>query len=325
MPGACLLPLALLALSLLRLAAADELLNPVTCVVVPFREYGRTGNVLSQMRNIIELLEYCSGLGVLAKAPPGDSAFVVPPMFGTLGNWSSQTMLEQLPIAAKNCRELFEGEVDGNKIYFAEPRDFAKSLNCDTDRKRYSVTQVPVLSGSGSSKIIAFDKRGWEVAIEPTEIAMHFRGGDVMSQGRGFYVQPLCDYYRQAYIHANATCAVLIAEDDSNPCVEVMQRTLPCSRRISCGVTCSLTILARSSILASAKSTFSFAARDMFHDFRKKIFYRPFGVKSKEISAAQPILGRHDIVFATDGMDPWQNTLEQRQIMMGRPCSWRHE
>jgi len=306
-----------------------------TCVIIPIHRYGRSGNMQRQFEHVVQVLERCSGVAYHRYQQVWDPIAGIPQLMGTLDAWSADAMLETLPEVAHQCHHFHSMGPRG--MYLDQVDRFVKERGCSTT-PRYAVSSPSHWNnrtGAPVDMILAFDVHGWMAKVPDTTVAMHFRGGDTMRGADDrFYIQPICDYYLTAYRLLQGSCAILVAEDDTNPCTQVLLNALPCVEMAPCTGSpnpglCSMTVLARARRLVTSKSTFSiFAYHMLLSDLRPKHITYPISLLPGEVQ--EPVGAERDvemeryghaIAYSIEGLYPWMRTEAQIQLLKNRTVS----
>jgi hypothetical protein len=124
--------------------------------------------------------------------------------------------------------------------------------------------QVSAPPISSLPQFLAIDEKGLTLDLEDTAVA-HIRGGDIINKPgenrtvHSAYNQPPCSYYREAFLHSNASRLVIVAEDNRNPCVGYLRDAFPdrTEHLIGESVMTSTWVLVRAQVLILACSSFA--------------------------------------------------------------------
>ena len=256
--------------------------NVSQCVVIRHVNFGRSGNRLMQLRMVETLLSQCSGAALASKDVTADDVVRFPSMqvFGKAGAscspaWDRVEHVEhlfgQLRTQCQTFEFLWDGHYEGMRC---APQNTLRSMP--------SFQRIDGLNGDdgggGSSAhfpswLTDVDLEAWAVPLPRTLAVMHFRGGDIFwanAAANDLYTQPVCDHYLQSFRHSGATCALLIAEDNANPCVAAVEAASlsGCVQRagvhFACGPMCAFTLLARARLVIASFSTFLNTSLEVF-------------------------------------------------------------
>ncbi len=161
----------------------------------------------------------------------------------------------------------------------------------------------------------------WAVPLPSTTAVMHFRGGDIFSARPHYmYTQPVCDHYIQSFRHSGAACAVLVAEDDSNPCVAAVEAGLNCTHRPrQCGPACAFTLLARARLVIASASSVLSTALETFRAAERRVYF------SYCAACPVPVRAWDSARYCTETdrseLFPWNASARQLELLRTRPAS----
>ncbi len=181
-------------------------------------------------------------------------------------------------------------------------------------------------SGDAFPAWLDLDLAAWTTDLPNSTAVMHFRGGDVFNtpSPHGGYTQPPCDHYVQSFRHSGAACALLVAEDGRNPCVEHARRHVGCTRLVpagSCGPACAFALLARAKVLVASTSSFVRSASGVFPDPAKRVY--------TSYCSACPRRSGEEVAYCTEaareGLFPWNASAGQLEILRTRRVRVRGE
>jgi hypothetical protein len=245
-----------------------DCLHNSTCILIKHTSYGRSGNRYIQLGKVASMLSRCSGAAISLKDVKDDVVHF--PSMQIYGNpscspiWDRLTDLEYIFNQLRTVCQIFDfswgGQYEGMNCSLQSPPKFHR---------------IDLNSRFPAWLEISLD--AWQVPLSNSTALLHFRGGDIfkVSPHRG-YTQPVCDHYIQAFRHSGAACAVLIAEDDKNPCVAAVEASLnsSCTHRPSkCSPACAFTYIARARLIIASKSTFLSSAIEIFPDTERQVYY----------------------------------------------------
>jgi hypothetical protein len=293
--------------------------NQSTCFVWHHISHGRTGNKLTQLSRIEAVLAKCSG-AVINPGPPAvhDSVVFNSPIqiFGKdtcRPDWSSLDDYENVIHQLSKCYK-FNVQSYGRFELLPNCKFEQRSLFWRTKESIYRKVHLDQTFPAW----LKFDFAAWTAPITSDTAVLHIRSGDIMKLNGSYdsYYQPVCDHYIQAFQHSKATCAMILAEDTINPCVAVVNRSLPCVHLLTspqCGAACAFTIIARARILAFARSSFSMEAVRVFR--ADKRLYTSYCQACPSHRGG----GVHYCVKADKaGLVPWRATPGQLDILRSR-------
>ncbi len=242
----------------------DDCFNYSTCLLIDLQPYGRSGNLLMQLRAVEYLLSSCSGAAI-DKTPSKDSIVRFPSLqiFGKPScrpRWDKLSDIEHIfanfHARCKRFEFAWYGKYPGIKCKSLSAAEYASlqpervAPNFPYHSKLHLHPAFPYW--------IAVDLAAWALPLPNTTAVLHFRGGDVFARPpHARYTQPVCDHYLQAVRHSGSTCALIVAEDNRNPCVAAVERGLAChSRPLKCNAACAFTLIARARIVVASFSSF---------------------------------------------------------------------
>ena len=279
------------------------------CILVKHTAYGRSGNRFVQLRSVQDLLSRCSGAAI-SPAAIEDKVVHFPP-FQVYGKDSCSPKWDQL----------FEMQHILDHL-----RSKCRVLSFSWDKRHQSLNCS--IKSSPAFRRVDFDNRfpfwleisleAWKFPLSNSTAVLHFRGGDIFRDKPSLhYTQPVCDHYLRSFRHSGAACALLVAEDDRNPCVAVVEARLNCSRRPSeCGPSCAFTLLARARTVISSKSTFVSSALDAFAVMDRRVY--------SSYCASCPRRGKDRTQYCTDTnrteLFPWISSPRQRELLATLPA-----
>jgi hypothetical protein len=252
--------------------------NESQCVVIRHVNFGRSGNRLMQLRKVETLLSQCSGAALSSKEVTDDVVrFPSMQVFrkaeaSCFPAWDRVDHVEHLFGQLWTQCQAFEFSWDGHyEGMRCAPQD---SLLFPPPTPSFQ--RIDGLNDGGSSArfpswLTDVNLEAWAVPLPHTLAVMHFRGGDIFwanAAANDLYTQPVCDHYLQSFRHSGATCALLIAEDNANPCVAAVEASLSCVQRagvhFACGPVCAFTLLARARLVIASFSTFLNTSLEVF-------------------------------------------------------------
>ena len=285
--------------------------NASTCILIMHQAYGRSGNRRKQLRKVEAMLSTCSG-GAISPKEVRDDVVHFPSMqiFGKsscLPAWDRLTDMEHiLGLLQTRCQVFnfsWAGKYEGMNCSLKSPPAFYR---VHLDSRFPSWLEVSLES--------------WKIPLRNDTAVLHFRGGDIFrvrpNQG---YTQPVCDHYLQSFRHSGAACAVLVAADDANPCVAIVQASLNCTHRpAQCGPACAYTLLARARLVVSSFSTFLSTAIDSFSGVERRVYSAYCSdCPTRSIAASTTKLctetNRSDLF-------PWFASARQLELLRTRPA-----
>jgi hypothetical protein len=216
--------------------------NLSTCVLFYHTAYERSGNRLIQLLNAEHILSQRSGAAISQSTVNDDVVSFAPiQIFGRKScnpAWDNVSVIETL---------FNQLQTRCTKMSFVWDRTIRKAPG---PFGRLVLKNFPTW--------LNIDLRAWSIPLNSSIAVMHFRGGDVFNRKPSpYYVQPVCDHYVESFHHSHAKCALLLSEDNLNPCIHEVRRRINCTfAPQECGPACALTLLLRASILISSNSTF---------------------------------------------------------------------
>jgi hypothetical protein len=237
-----------------------------TCILIKHTSYGRSGNRYVQLRNVVSMLSRCSGAAISFKDMT-DAVVHFPPMqiYGKpscFPIWDRLTDVEYIFNQLRTLCQVFDfawnGQYEGMNCSLQSP---AKFHRIDLNSRFPAWLEISL--------------EAWQVPLSNSTALLHFRGGDIFRVlPHSGYTQPVCDHYIQAFRHSGAACAVLVAEDDKNPCVAAVEASLNCTHRPSkCSPACAFTYIARARLIIASKSTFLTSAMEIFPGTERQVYY----------------------------------------------------
>ena len=284
--------------------------NISTCILIKHQPYGRSGNRIVQLGKVEAMLATCSG-GAISSKEVRDDVVHFPSMqiFGKpscLPAWKRLTDVEHILGLLQTRCQVFDfswaGSYDGMNCSLKSPPAFYR-----------------VHLDSCFPSWLEISLEAWATPLSNDTAVLHFRGGDVFrTPPHPGYTQPVCDHYLQSFRHSGAACAVLVAEDDANPCLAAMQASLNCTHRPArCGPACAFTLLARARLIVSSFSTFIGTALNSFSGVERRVY-------SGYCSGCPRRRGdTTNLCTETNrsGLFPWNASLRQLELLRTRPAS----
>ena len=284
--------------------------NTSTCILIKHQRSGRSGNRVMQLRKVEAMLARCSGGSISAKEVQDDVVrFPTMQIFGKpscLPAWDRLGDMEHILGLLQGSCQVFN---------FSWPGKY-RGINCPL-KSPPAFYRVHLDSRFPSWLEISLE--AWATPVSNDTAVLHFRGGDIFSTDRNrLYTQPVCDHYLKSFRHAGAVCAVLLAEDDANPCVAAVQAGLNCTHRPArCGPLCAFTLLARARLVVASFSTFLSSALDSFSGVERRVY-------SAYCSKCPQRRGdRTNICTEINRTElfPWDASARQLEILRTRPAS----
>ena len=211
------------------------------CVLIHHADVGRSGNRKIQLEHVESVLSRCSGAaiaqaGAITPSRITENVVHFAPMqvFGKAScfpAWDKLTDMEAvIHHLTSRCQVI--------NFTWADRHFTDSGLKCSLD-------SPPVFHQAHLNKRLPawleISLNAWTLPLDDTTAVLHFRGGDLfrdvnrpdknLTANTYNRFQPVCDHYIQSFRHSGATCALLVAEDDKNPCVAVVEANLKCTRR----------------------------------------------------------------------------------------------
>ena len=285
-----------------------------TCVLMHHKSFGRSGNSKIQLGRVQDILSRCSGVA-LATSKIRDDVVHFAPM-KVYGKTSCRPIWNQLPdmegfldrLTSRCQRFHFDWSTSypGMKCLLQSPPAFH-----------------PAHLDSRFPSWLEISLDAWAVPVDATTAVIHFRGGDIFRRpgGGGIpseYTQPVCDHYIQSFRHSGAACALLVAEDDANPCLATFAASFNCTRRLppDCGPACAFTLLARARVVIASRSTFADAALESFDGAERRVY--------KSYCSDCPQRSGQKTVYCTEvnrtELFPWRSDERQLELLRTRPA-----
>jgi hypothetical protein len=282
------------------------------CVLIRHRAYGRSGNRLTQLRRVASMLSVCSGAAISPKNVTDDVVhFPSMQVFGKSSCFPAWDRLDdmehifgQLQTKCQIFDFSWDGHYEGMRCSLTAPPSFQR---VHLDSRFPSWLEVSM--------------EAWAVPLPSTTAVMHFRGGDIFSARPHYmYTQPVCDHYIQSFRHSGAACAVLVAEDDSNPCVAAVVAGLNCTHRpAKCGPACAFTLLARARLVIASASSFLSTALETFRAAERRVYF------SYCAACPVPVRAWDSARYCTETdrseLFPWNASARQLELLRTRPAS----
>ena len=278
------------------------------CLVIRHTAYGRSGNRLVQLGKVESLLSKCSGA---ALSPRKIADPVVRfPTIQLFGRARCRPAWDRLP----------DVEAVFARLHACQSYDFSwfgtyPGINCSLDapaafQRLHLDPRFPAW--------LDFDLAAWARPIPDGTAVLHFRGGDIFQPSpHASYTQPVCDHYLQAARHSRAACALLVAEDDANPCVAVAEARLNCTvRPPACGPACAFALLARARVLVASVSTFVSVASGAFAGARRRI-YSPY---CGHCPRSADNVTRVCVEANRTELSPWDASARQLELLVALPA-----
>jgi len=282
-----------------------------SCIIIYNINYGRSGNSIMQLQKVRSILSKCSGASIAPKSVKDEVVRMLP--FQVFGKpscrpaWNELSDIEDVLLTLNTkCR-----------AYNFSWQDSYGDTNCI---KRKTNDFQLVSADRSFPSWLDFDPVAWAVPILNSTAVLHFRSGDVFSSTgvvHPSYTQPVCDHYLQSFRHSQAECALLVAEDERNPCLAVARLRLPCVRVLppGCGPTCAFTLLSRARILIASASTFMSQAILLFSTSEPKHVYFSYCSDCPHIDG-----GVTKLCTETNRSElfPWKASGRQLEILISR-------
>ena len=279
---------------------------------------GRSGNRLMQLRDIENLLSQCSGAVISSTGVSPDPVVRYSPI-QIFGQASCRPAWNQLPDIEhifsrlrSRCRPLTYAEI----LALRNPDYTLPGVNCSKDAPG---TFQRVHLHAHFPAWLDIDLDAWTAQIPNGTIVLHFRGGDVFSaRPHSRYTQPVCDHYLQAIRHSGASCALLVSQDDANPCIAAVAGSFNCTHRLSMckSPTCAFTLIARARLFGSSFSTFAWKALDAFGGVERQVYFS----HCTDCPSRAKNLTRFCTETNRSELSPWKASPHQLELMKTRPA-----
>ena len=207
-----------------------------TCVVIQYTEFGRSGNRISQIEMTAQILKQCSGIAILGSMVTEIDPVVTFPVVQFYGtptcNITADTMedLESMMHFFTTCIHVpFEWRGSFVPETIERCRARAHLEKADFTELHMAKRLLPLW--------MMVNLPAWNETLDHETAVMHFRGGDIfLSEERRsvhpYYTQAVCAHFVAAFEHSKAREAILVAEDQANPCVNEVKRILDKRARI---------------------------------------------------------------------------------------------
>lgn len=227
----------------------QPIFNASSCIWINFMPYGRSGNRLSQLRHVNEILARCSGVAVTRAGTNDDTTVFFPPtLIASAFPNHNLVSYKALEVAARMCREV--------NYTTAEFKDATN--HCGGSGTQYRLQQGwwSKESSTGLEQPallpqVVVEKRAWEHTFDKSTMLMYFRGGDILRVNpHPKYSQAPCSLFLESWNLIAPERAMLIYDqnDTINSCVQVVEQHIPAYRRIQppCdGAGCHMTVIGR--------------------------------------------------------------------------------
>ena len=294
------------------------------CVLIFHSDVGRSGNRQIQLDIVENILARCSGAAI-------SHAGTISP------NRLKDNLVHFAPIQVfgKNtCYPAWDRQPDMERVLQYLTRcqaiEFAWSWSSLLPDMNCSLQSPPVYHKVHLSQRfpawLEISLDAWTFPMDNSTAVLHFRGGDLfldsnltrlsrVAHGR---FQPVCDHYIQSFRHSGAACALLVAEDDKNPCVADVVKALSCTRRPppACDPACAFTLFARASLIINSRSSFTAQAIRSFGGAERRV-YNSYCSRCPRREGAITMY-----CTSTDrkGLVPWIGGAQQLDILKTRPA-----
>lgn len=290
----------------------------------------RSGNRLSMLRQVHQILAMCSGVATSMADGTEDPTVVFPPvLIATAATSEARLNHTALEAAAGLCRELNYTGI--------ELKDVLDS--CHRSGPAYRVQQsweststtggsMATTAATGGLKqptllpYVSVEKRAWEFAFDNSTMLMFFRGGDILQVNTNArYSQGPCSLFLEAWNLLTPKHAMLIYDRHAavNPCVEVMEKHIPAQQRIEppCdGVGCHMTLIGRAPyVVVSGTSTFATYSFSLFPETTRLVFQYFCDHKPRIEGSSLHVCANG----STQGLVPWNYTDTTKQLMLDLP------
>jgi hypothetical protein len=285
-------------------------LDDSKCVIIRHINFGRSGNRLMQLRLVEKILSQCSGASISPKEVTDDVVHF--PSMQIFGHPSCSPIWDQIDDI---------DHVFGQLHSKCQVLDF--SWNWLHEKIRCEVMSPPpfkrVHVDSRFPSWLEISMDAWTMPLSSTTAVMHFRGHDIFSANtHELYTQPVCDHYIQSFRHSGATCALLVSEDDANPCVAVVEANLSCTHRpVQCGPACAFTLLARARIAMASFSTFFNTSIEVFDSPERRVYFGYCSNCPERFGQSTRYCTETD----KSELFPWSASARQLDLLRTRPAS----
>jgi hypothetical protein len=291
-------------------------MNSSSCLWIHFINYGRSGNRLIQIDEINTVLTHCSGVATSSSDTNHDSAVAFPPI--TLAIRGQPNIVSHLEFASRTCREVnYEWQTGQTLMKECSRTPDYQIYPQVTDRGRNTNNL-----SSGMIFNVYNDINIWKTHAPTDLMVMYFRGGDILRPVvNAAYSQAPCSLFLEAWNLVNASNVMLVFDpnDDVNPCVDVVQKTIPAATMIPTpcdGVGCHLTWIGLASyVVISGVTTFANQAISLFPN-RRRVIFRYF-------CSDPPVMSQNSISVCAAGnttaFSPWTYTEATRSQMISTP------
>ena len=250
------------------------------CVLIQHQAFGRSGNRKIQLQAVEKVLSRCSGAAISPVKITDDVVRFSP--LQVFGAHSCSPEWDQLPDIEGILGRLRSRSQPLN-FTWRQPNfglnatcaPYGRELQPGVKPRAPEAFQKLSLSAKFPSWL-EINLDAWALPLDNATAVLHFRGGDILrNKGLPTYTQPVCDHYLQSLRHSGATCAILLSEDDSNPCVDFVAARFNCTSRRqppACGASCAFTLLARARVAIASKSSF-LVSLDAFGGAERRVYY----------------------------------------------------